>query len=456
MKICVADDEKEVRHSIVMKLTESHPYANVFDVGYGYEALEQIKLIRPELVFLDIRMPELDGLEMLANVMNALPKTKVIMLTGYNHFEYAKKAVHFGASDYLLKPADVDEIKQVVQLTYDRLTEQLGMELNGALGTTMIEGLFYRNITYWFDDRVRKLILFEDEVVHAETHAKAICGFECQGQKVLIVTAEPSYSGGSFRDSGEFTRLWPVEWKTWETKRFFDIDVFHRGRFRSNADSAGGLRLDVVRAVKAADREKLNEDLSLWIQELQSLQANVVREECAKLISLLDSDFTEGQTFNILEYGPKEVWLREVERYPTWQELRTWLQEWVMKRFDQLHPVTVPRGSADWFEKALSLLELRADMDITLESLAAEVGVHPVTLSRMFKQQTRLSFVRYLTRKRMEKAKRILISGDQSIVKIAESLGYQDHRYFTSLFKNEWGMTPGDYRKQHGSSFGEK
>ncbi|BFT74327.1 response regulator [Paenibacillus sp. P36] len=456
MKICVADDEKEVRHSIVMKLTESHPYANVFDVGYGYEALEQIKLIRPELVFMDIRMPELDGLEMLANVMNALPKTKVIMLTGYNHFEYAKKAVHFGASDYLLKPADVDEIKQLVHLTYDRLTQQLGIELNGALGTTMIEGLFYRNITYWFDDRVRKSIIFEDEVVHAETHGKAICGFECQGQRVLIVAVEPSYSGGSFRDSGELTRLWPVEWKTWQTKRFFDKDFLYRGRFRLNADSAGGLRLGVVRAVKTADREKLNEDLSLWIQELQSLQANVVREECAKLVSLLDSDLTEGQTFNILEYGPKETWLREVERYATWQELRTWLQEWVMKRFEQLHPVTVPRGSADWFEKALSLLELRADMDITLESLAEEVGVHPVTLSRMFKQQTGLSFVRYLTRKRMEKAKRILISSDQPIAKLAESLGYQDHRYFTSLFKNEWGMTPGDYRKQHGSSIGEK
>lgn len=216
---------------------------------------------------------------------------------------------------------------------------------------------------------------------------------------------------------------------------FYGNGAVHNGRYRSNADSAGGFRLAIVRAVKTADREKLNEDLSLWFQELQRLQADVVREECAKLISLLDSDLTEGHTFSILEYGPKEIWLREMEHYPSWLELRSWLQEWVMKRFDQLHPATAPKGSAEWFEKALSLLEQRADMDITLESLAAESGVHPVTLSRMFKQQTGLSFVRYLTWKRMEKAKRLLLSGDQSIAKLAESLGYQDHRYFTSLFK---------------------
>ncbi|MDD9267209.1 helix-turn-helix domain-containing protein [Paenibacillus sp. GCM10023248] len=461
MKICVADDEQEVRHSIVVKLSESHPHANVFDVGYGLEALEQIKLIRPELVFLDIRMPELDGLDMLAKVMHALPKTKVVMLTGYSHFEYAKKAVHYGASDYLLKPADVDELKQLVHTAYDRLSEQLAIELSGALqgggqGTTKIQGTFFGNVSPWFDDRVPKSIVFEDGSNHTESHPNAICGFDCQGQRVLIVPAEPAYTGGSFRDSGELSRIWPVEWKAWETKRFYGNGALHSGRYRSNADSAGGCRLSVVRAVKTADREKLDEALSVWMQELQRLQADVVREECAKLVTLLDSDLTEGQTFRILEHGPKESWLREAERFPSWQELKTWLLEWVMRRFDQLHPASVTRGSADWFDKALSLLEQRADMDITLESLAAEAGVHPVTLSRMFKQQTGLSFIRYLTKKRMEKAKRLLASGDQPITKLAESLGYQDHRYFTTLFKNEWGMTPGDFRKLHGSGCGNK
>lgn len=458
MKICVADDEKEVRHSIVLKLTESHPYANVFDVGYGFEALEQIKLIRPELVFLDIRMPELDGLDMLAKLMDALPKTKVVILTGYSHFEYAKKAVHYGASDYLLKPADIDELKQIVQTAYDRLTERLDIELSGALQgggleAAKIRGICYRNVSLWFDDRVLKLIVFEGGPIPDETPVNVICGYEWQGQRVRIVAVEPPYSGISFRDSGELARIWQAEWRTWETKRFFGTGAVHSGRFRSNADSAGGFRLSVVRAVKTADREKLYEVLSVWFQELQRLQADVVREECAKLVSLLDSDLTEGQTYSILEHGPKEIWLREVERYPGWTELRTWLQEWVIKRFDQLHPA---RGSSDWFEKALNLLELRVDMDITLESLAAKAGVHPVTLSRMFKQQTGLSFVRYLTRKRMEKAKRLLTAGDQSIVKIAENLGYQDHRYFVSLFKNEWGMTPGDYRKRYGLNIGEK
>lgn len=461
MKICVADDEKEVRDSIVLKLTESHPYANVFDVGYGFGALEQIKLIRPELVFVDIRMPELDGLDMLASIMNVLPKTKVVILTGYNHFEYARKAVHYGASDYLLKPADVDELKQLVQSAYDRLAGRLGTELSSALlgfgpETTEIRNMFFRNVSLWFDDRILKTIVFEDSPVVTETHPNVICGFRWQEQEVLIVATDPAYSGVSFRDSGELARIWQAERRAWETKRFFGDDTAHSGRFRGNAaDLSGSLRLNVVRAVKAADREMLQEAMSRWIRELQKLHADVVREECAKLVSLLDSDLSDAQTYCILEHGPKENWLREMERYPSWLELRNGLQEWVMKRFDQLHPPAVLPGSSDWFEKALHLLGQRAGMDITLETLAAETGVHPVTLSRMFKQQTGLSFIRYLTRKRMEKAKQLLVSSDQPIAELAKCLGYQDHRYFATLFKNEWGITPGDYRKQVGSGIVE-
>ncbi|MFR9535066.1 MAG: response regulator [Rikenellaceae bacterium] len=66
--------------------------------------------LRPDIVITDVRMPQMDGLEMLQQTKNKVPY-HTIVLSGFDEFEYAKKAIHLGVSDYLLKPVDLDELK---------------------------------------------------------------------------------------------------------------------------------------------------------------------------------------------------------------------------------------------------------------------------------------------------------------------------------------------------------
>ncbi|MBW7456965.1 response regulator, partial [Paenibacillus sepulcri] len=73
MRICVADDEKQVREGIIHKLRDCHPYAEVFDVGFGQSALDKIFAVQPDLLFVDIRMPEMDGLAILQAVKRFRP-----------------------------------------------------------------------------------------------------------------------------------------------------------------------------------------------------------------------------------------------------------------------------------------------------------------------------------------------------------------------------------------------
>ncbi|MFH5184128.1 helix-turn-helix transcriptional regulator [Paenibacillus sp. TAB 01] len=90
--------------------------------------------------------------------------------------------------------------------------------------------------------------------------------------------------------------------------------------------------------------------------------------------------------------------------------------------------------------------------NINLESVAAALCVHAVTLSRIFKQQTGENFIRYAVRQKMKQAERLLRESDKKIGEIAEEAGYADFRYFSHLFKQAYGMSPSEYRKRQQGS----
>ena len=85
------------------------------EASNGEEALELADIVRPDLVISDIRMPKMDGIELAEQLRDKYPNTKVIFLTAYNEFEYARKAIRLGVSDYILKPFQDGELEGVIQ-----------------------------------------------------------------------------------------------------------------------------------------------------------------------------------------------------------------------------------------------------------------------------------------------------------------------------------------------------
>jgi len=94
------------------------------------------------------------------------------------------------------------------------------------------------------------------------------------------------------------------------------------------------------------------------------------------------------------------------------------------------------------------LVRRQIGSQISLESVAASLAVHAVTLSRLFKQQTGENFIRFVVREKMRQAAKLLAETDRKVGDIAGQVGYTDYRYFTLLFKQEYGLTPSEYRKQ--------
>jgi len=116
-KVLVIDDERGPRESLkmVLKLDYEILLADRVDCG-----LELLRNENPDLVIMDIRMPEKSGIEGLQEIREVNPNVSIVMLTGYGDLETAQQAIRFGANDYLQKPFDADEILQVVKKYVDR------------------------------------------------------------------------------------------------------------------------------------------------------------------------------------------------------------------------------------------------------------------------------------------------------------------------------------------------
>ena len=114
-RILIADDEEGIRESLNLILGEEHDLVFAQD---GQETLERLRADTFDLALLDIKMPKLDGLEVLRRLQKAPRATPVLVLTAYQSVELAKEAVRLGAVDYLPKPFERKQVLQAVNKVF--------------------------------------------------------------------------------------------------------------------------------------------------------------------------------------------------------------------------------------------------------------------------------------------------------------------------------------------------
>lgn len=130
LKVLVVDDEVYVRKGIVLETDwASLGCVVVAEAENGVQGLAAARKYDPDLIISDIRMPQMDGIEMLQKLREEGSRVRVIFLTAYSEFSYAQNAIRLLASDYLLKPFEDGELEETVT----RIREQLEQE-RGAAG----------------------------------------------------------------------------------------------------------------------------------------------------------------------------------------------------------------------------------------------------------------------------------------------------------------------------------
>lgn len=144
-RVMIIDDEAKMRnllkHTIKWELLG---FQVVGESNSGIEAINTIDDLRPDIVFVDIRMPFMDGIEFAQLAITRYPAIKIIILTAYSDFEYAKKCIDIGVGHYLLKPVDKAEINEVLRKYRVELDQKLNVHIgikNDNVGSSSMENI---------------------------------------------------------------------------------------------------------------------------------------------------------------------------------------------------------------------------------------------------------------------------------------------------------------------------
>lgn len=115
VRVMVVEDEPMIRRGIIQVLPWKELDCEIVaEAENGMDGLEKARRFEPDLVISDIKMPKMDGLSMIEKLKKENPQMEVILLTGFQEFEYAQKAITYGVSDYILKPVDQEEMTRIV------------------------------------------------------------------------------------------------------------------------------------------------------------------------------------------------------------------------------------------------------------------------------------------------------------------------------------------------------
>lgn len=147
MKILIADDEHYVRLELVSLLREMIPQADIYEVENGTQLKEILKSKEFHIAFIDIKMPGPSGLDVLSQERDLHKKTVLVILSGYSDFDFARKAISLGVTEYLLKPVNREQLIPLLKKVIPSLQvlERGEEEVSGSALIRHAEELIYEH-----------------------------------------------------------------------------------------------------------------------------------------------------------------------------------------------------------------------------------------------------------------------------------------------------------------------
>lgn len=492
-RVMIVDDEEPVLDSFSFIFKK---YVSDFSLcgkaRTGTEALREIKDKNPDLVFMDIQMPGMDGMETIRQLRPMFPHIIFILATAYERFDIAQKAIHLGVFSYLVKPVSrntiLEELDKVKKFLDTRKKESdIHLEEEQFLKRSRNENLnkFLTSLIWknpdkdsWFDFCRLFSINCERAAIHlvgglssvsmdirrdlyGDMVQKIQYKYNCLsaelGDKLILFFPEE-------RDLKDLDKQLRIILKGVENVNFLlgSGDVYHYTEitqsfseaFRPFSDSEESENkinseqkniFSVFKGILSNDRNK-GEELfqNFWVEKFKYYEFDIAKGKMVALFTLLLQDRENhmliSRHFNI---DPAE----EIMPIKSMDEWELWAAS-AMTEFFNLLDIQKSHTYPKPLKKALSYIAENYNQQLQLTSIADECSVTGSYLSRLFSEHLDMKFIDYLNRYRVNQAVLLLRGTELSIKEVSFKVGYQDPNYFSRIFRKIMGISPSDLEKR--------
>lgn len=473
-KVGLVDDEHLVIKSLKGGIEwNAHGFEVTGEATDGEEALELIARTKPDLVFTDIRMPCLSGLDVMMKAKQFAPHTQFIVVSGYSEFDYAREAMRHGAIGYCLKPFEDEEVVALLNKAKSVLDHrqaavfrsaledgsdaggksledelrQLGFAMGSPHELAVIVSLGPDKCPLPEDVRqvaIRKsgnrfitiaqkplsvnlaeMIRTSISLSGANIAGVGLVGIAASAELIegAIETAEAAAYGFFMHGAGKGKVYLPPDRRALKEADAL-IERFEEHAARRDR-SAALQTLDECGKLLAAGRFAVHHALSLYNAAVSFIGKFEERTElhrigkydglCAKFRHASDMiDYLKGQLCDLL--GIKY----------------------------RCNPGDIKNET---FKAILQYVNRNFYKDITVQEISKAFIINPSYLSQVFRKELRTTFSYYVTGLRMDYAKQLLKTTKLSVKDISERCGYNDYFYFIKAFKRAEGVTPVQYRE---------
>lgn len=495
MHILVVEDEHLALDDLLSMLAPLASKHSIIGCASSGEALIQAQKQSPDLVIVDIRMPGMNGLELVRRLRADNAMLAAIVLSGHSEFEYAREGLRLGITDYLLKPVRTDSLLQTLERSLADLAEKraqttqlrearlVRLLLGGAQAAEADRELWTASwgmIVCLCENWESPLVWRDTSLKHEDfAHIIALHGFsECdvlgidghirvvlfrlneQATPALELTARALHRmilAAGVLVHTTFTMkpvgISPASLLPNVLRRLSQAIHFAAPSFiRADLAPEVALTSCVPEQLRLLERSLADAKIPAAIEQLHAIliqlrQAHATQED---LIEMLKQVFTLFQHY--LHPLPSESFpdrstiVSVLRRLRSYEELNRWLILQLQPLLEQQRGSITPRQLVHTL--VVHMHTNYAD-NTSLQDFVAENGVSLAYFSRLFKDEVGMTFSDYLTHIRMEKAKQLLNYGTLRPAEISGLVGYEDPKYFSQVFRRIAGMTPLDYQRSH-------
>lgn len=507
MRIVIVEDEASIREGmegILKKMNAA--YRIVGKAEDGKNGLACILGKKPDVVIMDIRMPDMDGLTMLGQLRKRGFTGRAIILSAYSDFSYAQKALELDVSSYLLKPVRVPELKRAFEGVEEEIREKnrQGMFLNlENIARSVITGILERSeetdlllagrygigkeervaaLGVWLGglyEAKREIVMriLSELSVHTDGCRGVVTAFPEWRQCILIVYGMrdekdwEDYFGRKAlpillsNTGGQAVGVWT------EGRGFYALEeCVKEGKAllpwnlslgnecllsRKRQQEAvcyplkypPGLSVKIKQTVIKKDRKEFAACFADFLAYCRKTlhHPRDIREACLTFLWTVLNTAQEYITFHENELVVQEI-LERLMGAVSWEEIRGCMADsFSVVRNKGLEQT----GKSPLIQRAYRMMEEYYSQGITMEEVARKLSVTPEYLSRQYKKETGLSFTEEIRRIRMEKVKTLLVGTNLNLVRIAAMTGFSDSKYMSRVFREEVGVLPAEYRKMN-------